>query len=149
MLCPRAEAGVARAVPSGRVLFLHVRPSPHRAPRGRPRAQPARETKRAPPLSSLLSVLVLPLSGRETNPSVRARGMAALQSLSCSTLCDPDGTSARQAPLSMEIPRKEYWGGLPFPPSPGTLPEPEIKPTSALQADSFTTEPPGRPGVPR
>ena len=48
----------------------------------------------------------------------------------------------------MEFPRKEYWNGLPFPP-PGDLPDPGIEPTSpALQVDSFTTEPPGKPFYP-
>jgi len=43
---------------------------------------------------------------------------------------------AHQAPLSMEFSRQKYWSGLPFP-SPGDLPDPEIKPRSpALQADS-------------
>ena len=32
-------------------------------------------------------------------------------------------TIARQAPLSKEFPRKEYWSGLSFPP-PGDLPDP-------------------------
>ena len=32
-------------------------------------------------------------------------------------------TAARQAPLSMESSRQEYWSGLPFPP-PGDLPNP-------------------------
>ena len=49
-------------------------------------------------------------------------------------------TIARQAPLSMEFSRQEYWGGLPFP-SPGDLPNPGIEPTPlespALQVDSF------------
>ena len=59
-------------------------------------------------------------------------------------------TVARQAPLSMEFPRQEYWSGLPFPssrnlphqgiepcllhcrwiPSPGDLPNPGTKPES-------------------
>ena len=34
---------------------------------------------------------------------------------------------ARQAPLSMEFSRQEYWNGLPFPP-PGDLPNPGILP---------------------
>ena len=34
-------------------------------------------------------------------------------------------TGAYQAPLSTEFPRQEYWSGLP---SPGNLPEPEIRP---------------------
>ena len=42
-----------------------------------------------------------------------------------------------QAPLSMGFSRQEYQSGLPFP-SPGDLPEPELKPvSSALQAGSF------------
>ena len=41
--------------------------------------------------------------------------------------------------------RQEYWSGLPCPP-PGDLPNPEIKPrSSALQADSLPSEPPGKP----
>ena len=35
-------------------------------------------------------------------------------------------TVARQAPLSGELSRQEYWSGLPFPPS-GDLPGPGIK----------------------
>ena len=54
-------------------------------------------------------------------------------------------TVARQAPLSMGFPRQEYWSGLPFP-SPGDLPDPEIKPMSpALPGGLFTTERPGKP----
>ena len=54
-------------------------------------------------------------------------------------------TAARQAPLSMEFSRQEYWSGLPFP-SPGDLPGPGIKPGSpVLQADSLLSEPPGKP----
>ena len=48
-----------------------------------------------------------------------------------------------QASLSMEFSRQEYWSGLPFP-SPGDLPDPGIEPrSSALQADSLPSEPPG------
>ena len=54
---------------------------------------------------------------------------------SCLTLYNPvemgNGNGllfvARQAPLSMEISRQEYWSGLPFP-SPGDLPNPGIEP---------------------
>ena len=54
---------------------------------------------------------------------------------------------ARQAPLSMEFSRQEYWSGLPFP-SPGDLPDPGIEPRSlALQADSLLYEPPGKPCI--
>ena len=43
---------------------------------------------------------------------------------------------ACQAPLSVEF-SKQYWSGLPFP-SPGDLPNPEIKPRSpTLQVDSL------------
>ena len=49
-----------------------------------------------------------------------------------------------QAPLSMELPRQEYWSGLPFP-SPGDLLDPGIKLVSpALQADSLPSEQPGK-----
>ena len=53
-------------------------------------------------------------------------------------------TVAPQAPPSMGFSRQEYWSGLPFP-SPGDLPDPGIKPRSpALQADTLTSEPPGK-----
>jgi len=45
---------------------------------------------------------------------------------------------ARQASLSMEFFRQEYWSGLPFP-SPGNIPNTEMEHGStALQADFFT-----------
>ena len=54
-------------------------------------------------------------------------------------------TVARQAPLSMEFPRQEYWSGLPFSSS-GNLPNPEIKLLSpAMQADSLPLLPPRKP----
>ena len=47
----------------------------------------------------------------------------------------------------MEFFRQEYWSGLLLP-SPGNLPNPEIKPASpALQGDSLPIEPPGKPIV--
>ena len=52
---------------------------------------------------------------------------------------------ARQAPLSMGFSRQEYWSGLPFL-SPAALPHPWIDLRSpALQADSFLSEPSGKP----
>ena len=64
---------------------------------------------------------------------------------SCPTLCDPMDYIARQAPLSMESSKQEYWSGLPFPP-PGDLPDPGIEPVSpALAGGFFTAEPPGKP----
>ena len=45
----------------------------------------------------------------------------------------------------MELPRREYWSGFPFP-SPGDRPHPEIKPASRVSAGRFlTAEPPGKP----
>ena len=54
-------------------------------------------------------------------------------------------TVAYQAPPSMGFSRQEYWSGLPFP-SPGNLPNPGIEAESpAFQADTLTSEPPGKP----
>ena len=48
---------------------------------------------------------------------------------------------------SMQFSRPEYWNGLPFP-SQGALPNPGIDPRSpALQVDSLSAEPPGKPLV--
>ena len=45
----------------------------------------------------------------------------------------------------MGFSRQEYWSGLPFP-SPGDLPNPGMEPgSSALEADTLTSEPPGKP----
>ena len=53
-------------------------------------------------------------------------------------------TVAHQTPLSMEFSRQEYWNRLPFSSS-GDLPYPGLKPgSSALQADSLPSEPPGK-----
>ena len=47
----------------------------------------------------------------------------------------------------MGFPRQGHWSGLPFPP-PGDLPDPGIEPESpALQADSLSSEPTGKPEV--
>ena len=54
-------------------------------------------------------------------------------------------TVAYQVSPSMGFPRQEYWRGLPFP-SPGDLPDPGIEPESSpLEADTLTSEPPGKP----
>ena len=48
---------------------------------------------------------------------------------------------ARQAPLSMEFSRQEYWSGLPLL-SPGDLLDPQIEPKSLMSpalADGFLT----------
>ena len=63
----------------------------------------------------------------------------------CPTLCDPGGCSLPRVPLSMGLSRQECWGGLPFPP-PGDPPDSGMElQAPAWQADSFTTEPPGKP----
>ena len=54
----------------------------------------------------------------------------------CLTFATPR-TATRQAFLSMEFSRQEYWSELPFP-SPEELPNPGIEPRSpVLQADSL------------
>ena len=56
-------------------------------------------------------------------------------------------TVTYQALLSMGFPRKEYWSWLPCP-ALGDLPDSGIEPMSpALQEDSLTTEPPGKPPI--
>ena len=60
---------------------------------------------------------------------------------SCAQLFVTPWTVARQAPLSMEFSRQEYWSGLPFP-FPGDLPDPGTEPTSVVSpelAGSFFT----------
>ena len=60
----------------------------------------------------------------------------------CPSVCDPMDL-AHQVPLSMGLCSQEYWSGWLLP-SPGDLPNPRIKPgSSALQADSLLSEPPG------
>ena len=68
-----------------------------------------------------------------------------VKSLSHVRLFATPRTVAHQAPQSMEFSRQEYWSGLPFP-SPGDLPNPGIEPVlPALQTDSLTHAPPGKP----
>ena len=56
-------------------------------------------------------------------------------------------TVACQALLSVKFSRQGYRSGLPFPP-PGDLPDPGIELRSlALQADTLTSELPGKPQV--
>ena len=52
-----------------------------------------------------------------------------------------------QAPPSMGFSRRGYWSGLPFP-SPGDLPNPEIKPMPPALGGLFTAELPGRQNLP-
>ena len=75
-----------------------------------------------------------------------SRGLKVkVKSLSRVQLFVTPWTIAYQAPPSMGFSRQEYWSGLPFP-SPGDLPNPGIEPGSpAFQADTLTSEPPGKP----
>ena len=70
-----------------------------------------------------------------------------VQSLSHVRLfCNPMDCSPSH-PTVHEIPRQEYWSGLPSP-SPGALPDSGIEPASlALAGGFFTTELPGKPSV--
>ena len=64
---------------------------------------------------------------------------------SCLTLCDPMDCSPTRLLCSCGLSRKDYWSGLPCP-LPGDLPNPGIEPNSpTLQADSLSSEPPGKP----
>ena len=68
-----------------------------------------------------------------------------VKSLSCIQLFVTPWTVAHQTSLSMGFSRKEYWSGLPFP-SPGDLPDSEIKPRSpSLWTDTLPSESPGKP----
>ena len=74
-----------------------------------------------------------------------------LYSQLCLTPCDPmDYIGARQTPLCMEFSRQEYWRGLPFS-FPWDLPSPGIESSflasPALQAESSSVEPPGKPRI--
>ena len=70
-----------------------------------------------------------------------------VKSLSRVRLFATPWTVAYQASPSMGFSRQEYWSGLPFP-FPGDLPDPEIEPgSSALEAGTLTSEPPGKPCV--
>jgi len=69
-----------------------------------------------------------------------------VKSLSRVQLFATPWTVIHQVPPSMGFCRQEYWSGLPFP-SPGDLPDPGIELRfPALQADTLTSEPPGKQG---
>ena len=74
--------------------------------------------------------------------NVKHRVSIIVQLLSCVSLFVTSWTVARQAPLSMEFSRQEYWSGLSFP-TPGDLPYPRIEPESlaspTLAGGFFTT----------
>ena len=65
---------------------------------------------------------------------------------SCPTLCNPVGYTVHGVPLSMGFLSQEYWSGLPFPPP--DRPHSGVEPGyPALQTDSLSSEPPGKPTV--
>ena len=65
----------------------------------------------------------------------------------CPTLCDPMDCSPTGSSVH-EFSRREYWSGLLFPPS-GDLSDQGIESWSpALQADSLSSEPPGKLKIP-
>ena len=67
---------------------------------------------------------------------------------SCLTLCSPMDCSPPGSSVHGGFSRQEYWSGLPCPPPRG-LPNPGNKPrSSALQAESLPSEPPGKPTFP-
>ena len=69
-------------------------------------------------------------------------GACMLSCFSHVQLCVTEWTVACKVPLSIELSRQEYWGGLSYPP-PGDLPDPGIKPaflmTLGLAGQFFTT----------
>ena len=92
-------------------------------------------------MSTFYPVFVVSMARPRAKKSMGSTNLKAiflhggLVAKSCPTLATPWNV-ARQAPLSMEFSRQEYWSGLPSP-SPGDLPDPGIEPVSpASQADS-------------
>ena len=70
--------------------------------------------------------------------------MKVLVDQSCLILCDPMDCSPPGSSVH-GISQKEYWSGLPFH-SPENFPDPGIEPGSpTLQADSLSSELPGKP----
>ena len=81
-----------------------------------------------------------------------AKGATKSESVTLSVVSDSatPRTVVREAPLSMEFSRKEYWSGLPFP-SPGNLPDPGMELVFAVSPELagifITIEPHGKPSV--
>ena len=110
-------------------------------------------------LSKLVSLLSVPqaprgYSGHSSKPSltwgVNVKGLAHWWKKRKMKVClgrirlfATPGTAARQAPLSMEFARPEYWSGLLFP-SPESSRLRDRTGVSCLAGGFFTTEPPGK-----
>ena len=99
--------------------------------------------------TGILGVHIFSAQQGKSNPEKRHAyfpGGPACLVLSAVQLLSILWTIACQVPLTIEFFSQEYWSGLPFP-SPGDLPDPGTEPTSpgssALQVDSFPTEPSG------
>ena len=74
----------------------------------------------------------------------KKRKKASEVTQSCLTLCNPVDCSLPGFSIH-RILWQEYWSGLPFP-SPGDLPDSGIETRSpALDEDTLTSEPPGKP----
>ena len=92
----------------------------------------------------------LRLCSEPSLPNLRAQddSMCMLSNFSHVWLFATLWTVARQAPLSVEFSRQEYWSWFPCPP-PRDLPDPGIELASlmslALQAGSLLLAPPGKP----
>ena len=87
----------------------------------------------------------------QTRPCARSVTSGIFQSATLSSSIfhtETPWTVAHQAPLPMGFSREEDWSGLPFP-SPETLPNPGVEPTSLMSpawaGGFFTTELPGKP----
>ena len=72
----------------------------------------------------VLSHPVCPSAAAAVGKQRGSLAVAVLMAQLCPTLCDP-WTAVHQAPLSMKLPRQEYWSGLPRAP-PGDRPHPGI-----------------------
>ena len=92
---------------------------------------------------NFLAILLFPKAIlKKKRPLENFNYIVVLVAKSCPTLVIP-WTVAREASLSMEFPRQEYWSGLLFP-SPGDLPNPGTEAWSpAIQAGSLPSELPG------
>ena len=62
-------------------------------------------------------------------PGLKKKNPCSFLLLLCAQSCLSLCRVAHQTPLSMGFSRQQYWSGLPFP-TPGDLPDPEIKPMS-------------------